>query len=60
MVKTGAGVQKRRLRTHLKQGVLWNGKWYGMEGEFGMEYGRCSEWTGMEDLKNEMDDRVPY
>ena len=34
----------------------------GMEWEenFGMEYGRCSEWNGMEDLKNEMEDRLPY
>ena len=27
---------------------------------FGMEYGRCSEWNGMEDLKNGMEDRLPY
>ena len=27
---------------------------------FGMEYGRCSEWIGMEDLKNRMEDRLPY
>ena len=25
-----------------------------------MEYGRCSEWNGMEDLKNRMEDRLPY
>ena len=35
---------------------------YGMENgmewkkKFGMEYGRCSEWNGMEDLKNGMED----
>ena len=27
---------------------------------FGMEYGRCLEWNGMEDLKNGMEDRLPY
>ena len=27
---------------------------------FDMEYGRNSEWNGMEDLKNGMEDRVPY
>ena len=27
---------------------------------FGMEYGRCSEWNGMEDLKNGMEGRRPY
>ena len=27
---------------------------------FGMEYERCSEWNGMEDLKNGMEDRLPY
>ena len=26
---------------------------------FGMEYGRCSEWNGMEDLKNGMEGRLP-
>ena len=32
-----------------------------MEGEFwnDMEYGRCSEWNGMKDLKNGMEDRLP-
>ena len=27
---------------------------------FGMEYGRCSEWNGMEDLKNGTEDRLSY
>ena len=27
---------------------------------FGMEYGRCSEWNGMEDLKNGTEARLPY
>ena len=27
---------------------------------FGVEYGRCSEWNGMEYLKNRMEDRLPY
>ena len=27
---------------------------------FGMEYRRYSEWNGMEDLKNGMEDRLPY
>ena len=27
---------------------------------FDMEYGRCSEWNEMEDLKNVMEDRLPY
>ena len=27
---------------------------------FGMEYGRCLEWNGMEDLTNGMEDRLPY
>ena len=31
-----------------------------IKGIFGMEYGRCSEWNGMEDLKNGMEDRLPY
>ena len=26
----------------------------------GVECGRCSEWNRMEDLKNEMEDRLPY
>ena len=26
----------------------------------GMEYGRCSEWNGMEDLKNGLEDRFPF
>ena len=25
-----------------------------------MEYGGCSEWNGMEDLKNGMEDRLSY
>ena len=39
---------------------------YGMESgmewkeNFGMEYGRCLEWNGMEDLKNGMEGRLPY
>ena len=27
---------------------------------FGMDYGRYSEWNGMEDLKNRIEDRPPY
>ena len=27
---------------------------------FGVEYGRCSEWNGLEDLKNGMENRLPY
>ena len=27
---------------------------------FGMEYGRCSKWNGMEDFKKLMVDRLPY
>ena len=27
---------------------------------FGMEYGRYSEWNGMENLKNGMEDRLTY
>ena len=27
---------------------------------FGMTCGRHSEWNGMEDLKNGMEDRLPY
>ena len=27
---------------------------------FGMEHGRCSEWNGMEDLRNGMENRFPY
>ena len=37
----------------------WNGKWYGMEKKFGVAYGRCSKWNGMEDLKSKMED-LPY
>ena len=42
----------------LLQGMLWNGVENGMEwkDDFGMECGRCSEWNGMEDLKNGMED----
>ena len=37
------------------QGMLWNGMENGMEWKenFGMEYGSCLEWSGMED-------RLPY
>ena len=41
----------------------WNGmKLYRMDWKenFGMENGRCSEWNGKEDLKNGMENRVPY
>ena len=31
---------------------------YGMDEKFC--YGRCTEWNGMEDLKNGMEDRLPY
>ena len=27
---------------------------------FGMEYGRCSEWNGIKDLKNGIEDRLSY
>ena len=27
---------------------------------FGMKYGSCLEWNEMEDLKNGMEDRLPY
>ena len=41
-------------------GMEWNGMENGMEwnGNFGMEYGRCQ--NGMEDLKNGMEDNLPY
>ena len=44
------------------QGMLWNGMGNSMEWKksFDMEYGRCSDWKGMEDLKNGMEDRLPY
>ena len=58
------------------QGMEWNGKngngiendmnGNGMESDmewkenFDMEHGRCSEWNGEEDLKNGMEDRLPY
>ena len=40
----------------------WNAMENGMEWKenFGMKYGRCSEWNGMEDLKNGTEDRLPY
>ena len=46
----------------LLQGMLWNGVENGMEwkDDFGMECGRCSEWNGMEDLKNGMEDGLSY
>ena len=36
------------VKRMLKSGhaMKWNGKWYGMEREFCVEYGRCSEWNG--------------
>ena len=37
----------------------WNGKGMEWKENFGMEYGRCSEWKGMEDMKNGMEDRLP-
>ena len=42
--------------------MLWNGMENGMEWNenFGMKYGKCSEWNGMEDLKNQMEDRFLY
>ena len=36
----------------MENGMEWNVN-------FGMEYGRCSEWNGMEDLKNGMEDGIP-
>ena len=33
---------------------------YEWKENFGMEYGRSSEWNGMEDLKNGMEDYLPY
>ena len=48
----------------LHQGMLWNGMENGMEWKenfgIGMEYGRCSEWNRTEDLKNGMEDGLPY
>ena len=42
--------------------MKWNGMENGMEWKekFGMEYTKCLEWNGMEDLKNGMEDRLPY
>ena len=40
--------------------MLWNGKGMEWKENFGMKCGRCSEWNGMEDLKNRMEDRMKY
>ena len=42
--------------------MLWNGKWYGMEGKFwyGIWKMLRVEWNAMEDLKNGKEDRLPY
>ena len=49
-------------RLYDRQGMLWNGMENGMEWKenFGMEYEKCLEWNEMEDLKNGMEDRLPY
>ena len=40
----------------------WNGIEKGTEskGNFGVEYGRCSEWNEMENLKNGKEHRLSY
>ena len=40
----------------------WNGMESGMEWRenFGIEHGRYSEWNGMEDFKNGVEDSLPY
>ena len=37
----------------MENGIEW-------KENFDMEYGRCSEWNGMGDLKNGMKDCLPY
>ena len=52
----------RRFVLSAGHAMEWNGTENGMEWKenFGMEYGRCSEWNEMEDLKNRMEDHLPY
>ena len=38
----------------------WNGKWNGMERKFRYGIWKMSEWNGMEDFKNGMEDNLPY
>ena len=38
----------------------WNGKWYEMEREFWYGIWKMLRRNGMEDLKNETEDRFPY
>ena len=49
-------------RLYDRQGMQWNGMENGKEWKenFGMEYEKCLEWNEMEDLKNGMEDRLPY
>ena len=41
------------MESEMENGMEW-------KGNFGMEYGRCSQWNEMKDLKNGMEDRLPY
>ena len=51
-------VAEIRLSYDSGHGMEWNGKWNGMDGNFGMEYGRYQ--NGMEDFKNGMEDNLLY
>ena len=44
----------------IRQGMVWNGKWNGMERKFWYGIWKMPEWNGMEDFKNGMEDNLPY
>ena len=41
-------------------GTEWNGKWNVMERKFRYGIRKMTEWNGMEDFKNGMEDNFPY
>ena len=47
------------LRT-ISRGMVWNGKWKGMERKFRYGIWKMPGWNGMEDFKNGMEGNLPY
>ena len=52
LLNAGTYIVKTRTCYRMENGIEW-------KENFGMEYGRGSEWNGMEDLKNRMEDCLP-
>ena len=42
------------------QGMVWNGKWNRMERKSRYGIWNMPEWNGIEDLKNRMEDNLPF